>query len=254
MTALVVDDEPLAREELGFLLQSFPEVEVVGEASDGPEALERIEALEPDIVFLDVQMPGLNGLDVVREILGRNGRIPHIIFATAFDQYAVEAFEVNAADYLLKPVEKNRLAHSIDRARELTRSPGRESGRMERLLASIRDQASPPAKVLVRAAGRMILVDAADIVFASVKDGAVRIVATEFEGHSNYRTLDELQSALGDRLFWRPHRSFIVNIDRISEVVPWFKSNYQLRMSDRDRTTIPVSRAQTKRLRELFRL
>ena len=254
MTALLVDDEQLAREELGFLLRSFPEVEVLGEAADGPEALEQIEILEPDIVFLDVQMPGLNGLEVVREIMERRGRLPHIIFATAFDQYAVEAFEVNAADYLLKPVEKDRLGQSIERAREVMRSPRRESERMARLLSTLRDQASPPTKILVRVGGRMVLVDAEDLIFATVRKGSILLVATEFVGYSNYRTLDDLQSTLGDRVFWRPHRSYIVNINRIKEVVPWFKSNYQLLMSDRDRTKIPVSRAQTKQLRELFRL
>ncbi len=254
MTALLVDDEQLAREELGFLLKSFPEIEVLDEAADGPGALERIEALEPDIVFLDVQLPGLNGLEVVRELLARGMKLPHIVFATAYDQYAVEAFEVNAADYLLKPVEKERLERSVERARELVRSPVRESERMARLLSHIRDQAAPPTKILVRSGSRMVLVDAADVIFATVKDGTVRVVATELEGHSNYKTLDDLQSTLGDPLFWRAHRSFLVNINRIQEVVPWFKSTYQLRMSGRDQTEIPVSRAQTRRLRELFRL
>ena len=254
ITALLVDDEQLAREELGYLLRSFPEVSILGEAEDGPGALKRIDELKPDIVFLDVQMPGLNGLEVAREILARKRKPPHIIFATAFDQYAVEAFEVNAADYLLKPVETDRLGRSIERARELMRSPERESERVARLLRAIEDQATSPSKVLVRVRGRMILVDAADVIFASVRDGSVRIVATEFEGHTNYKTLDELQSTLSERHFWRPHRSFIVNIDRIKEVVPWFRSSYKLRMSDRERTGIPVSRAQTRRLRELFRL
>ncbi len=254
MTALVVDDEQLAREELRFLLRSFPKVEVVGEAADGPEALERIEELSPDVVFLDVQMPGLSGLGVVREILARGGTLPRIIFATAFDQYAVEAFDVNAADYLLKPVDRDRLGRSIRRAHELVHSPERESERMARLLASVRERTGPPAKVLVRTGIRMMLVDAGDVIFATVKDGSVRIVATEFEGHSNYKTLDDLQSTLSEPVFWRPHRSYIVNINRIKEVTPWFKSNYQLVMSDRDRTEIPVSRGQTKRLRELFRL
>lgn len=254
ITALLVDDEQLAREELGYLLRSFPEVTVLGEAEDGPGALERIQELQPDVVFLDVQMPGLSGLEVAREIMARRRKPPHIIFATAFDQYAVEAFEVNAADYLLKPVEIDRLGRSIERAWELMRSPERESERMARLLSALQEQATSPSKILVRVQGRMILVDAADVIFASVRDGGVRIVATEFEGHTNFKTLDELRSTLSDRRFWRPHRSFIVNIDRIKEVVPWFRSSYQLRMSDRDRTGIPVSRAQTKKLRKLFRL
>lgn len=254
MTALLVDDERLAREELGFLLKSIPEVEVVAEAADGPEALERIEALDPDIVFLDVQMPGLNGLEVVRELLARGTKLPHFVFATAFDQYAVEAFEVNAADYLLKPVDKTRLGRSIERAAALIGSPDRESERMARLLENMQVQAPPPTKVLVRLGPRMVLVDAADVIFATVRDGQVHVVAVELEGYSNYKTLDELQSTLGDAHFWRAHRSYLVNIDRISEVLPWFKSNYQLRMSDRAKTEIPVSRGQTKRLRELFRL
>ncbi len=254
MTALLVDDEQLAREELGFLLRSIPEIEVIDEAADGPGALERIEALEPDIVFLDVQMPGLNGLEVVRELLSRGSKLPYIVFATAFDQYAVEAFDVNAADYLLKPVDKERLERSVERARELIPSPDRESERMARLLSSIRAHTSPPTKVLIRTGVRMLLVDAADVIFATVDEGAIRIVATELDGHSNYKTLDELQETLGDAQFWRPHRSYIVNINRIQEVLPWFKSNYQLRMSDPEDTEIPVSRGQTKRLRELFRL
>lgn len=254
MTALVVDDEQLARDELAYLLRSFSDIELLGEAADGPGALESVATLQPDIVFLDVQMPGLNGLQVAREILKRGGKVPHIIFATAFEQYAVDAFEVNAADYLLKPVDRARLKRSIERARELLRSPDSESERMARLLDNMRSQSSPPVKVLVRVGERMILVAAKDVIFATVRDGTVRIVATEFEGHSNYKTLDDLQSTLGGRLFWRPHRSYIVNIDRIQEVVPWFKSSYQLLMSDRGRTRIPVSRAQTKRLRKLFRL
>ena len=254
MTAMLVDDEQLALEELSFLLKSFPEIEVVGQAVDGPSALERIEAIEPDIVFMDVRMPGLSGLGVVRELLARGAKLPHIVFATAYDQYAVEAFEVNAADYLLEPVDKARLGQSIVRARELLRSPSRESQRMASLLARMQAETAPPAKVLVRSGSRMVLVGAADVIFATVKDGAVHIVATDLDGYSNYKTLDDLQSTLGDRLFWRAHRSFLVNIDRIKEVIPWFKSSYHLRMKGGPQVEIPVSRAQTKRLRELFHL
>lgn len=254
MTALVADDEQLARDELGFLLRSYPDIEVLGEASDGPSALRGIRDLRPDIVFLDVQMPGLSGLEVAREIAETSSKPPHIVFATAFDHYAVEAFDVNAADYLLKPVEKERLSRSIQRAKELMGSPEDQAERMDRLLATIRTQAAPPKKVLVRIAERLLPVAAADVIFATVRSGAVRIVAAGFDGHSNFKTLDDLQSTLGDGLFWRPHRSYLVNIDRIQEVVPWFKSSYRLVMSDRDHSRIPVSRAQTKRLRELFRL
>ncbi len=254
MRALLVDDEQLAREELGFLLRSFPDVEVIGEASDGRAALAKIGETKPDIVFLDVQMPGLSGLEVARELLTREGPMPCVIFGTAFDHYAVEAFEVNAADYLLKPVERDRLERTIVRARELIRSPDRESERMARLLSTIRDHSTAPTKVLVRKDARLILVDASDVILARVQRGAIRIVATELNGYSNYKTLDELQSTLGDTNFWRPHRSYLININRIQEVLPWFNSTYQLRMSDPGHTEVPVSRGQTKRLRELFKL
>ena len=254
ITALLVDDEQLAREELGYLLSSFPGIKVLGEAVDGPEALQQITTLQPDIVFLDVDMPGLSGLQVVRKLLSSGSRLPHIIFATAYDQYAVEAFEVNAVDYLLKPIDKERLELSIQRARGLIRLPADNSNRMEELLSNFLDQTVVNTRLLVSFEGRMVLVNASDVIFASVKDGVVQIVATDLEGQSNYKALDDLQTTLTAPHFWRVHRSYLVNIDHIKEVVPWFRSSYQLRMSDRNQTEIPVSRAQTKQLRKLFQL
>ncbi len=254
MRALLVDDEKLARDELAFLLEDHPEVEIVGQAANGPEALKLIEQHSPDLVFLDVQMPGLDGIHVAKRVMRKGGKLPHFIFATAFDQYAVDAFEVDAADYLLKPIEKKRLAKSLERAKKLLDSPEDEASRVEQLLTRITSRTQAPTKLLLRANSRMLLVDAADVVYATIADGVITIVATYLEGLSNYRTIEELQSHLDPRTFWRPHRSYLVNIDRIKEVVPWFKSSYQLRMSDKGRAEIPVSRAQTKRLRELFRL
>lgn len=250
---LIVDDEKLARDELAFLLGDYPEIEIVGEASNGLEALEMIEAHEPDLVFLDVQMPGLDGLHVARQVIER-GDAPRFIFATAFDQYAVDAFDVDAADYLLKPIEKKRLDKAVERAKKLLDSVEDESSRVEELLSRITAQARPPAKLLVRSSSRMLLVDAGELIYATIADGAITITASELSGLSNYRTIEELQSHLDPQKFWRPHRSYLVNIDRIKEVVPWFKSSYQLRMDDPEETEIPVSRAQTKRLRELFKL
>ena len=254
LTALIVDDEQLAREELAFLLKAFPSLEVVGSAGDGLEALRLIEQKQPDIVFMDVQMPGLNGLEVVRELAGSGKAIPHFIFATAYDQYAVEAFEVNAVDYLLKPIEKERLAVSIERAHKLLGASTHEKTQVESLLAQIKSGLRQPTKVLLKSSNRMLLVDAGDVIYASIHDGLITIVSTHIEGQSNYKTIEDLQSNLDPATFWRPHRSYLVNIDKIQEVIPWFKSSYQLRMSDKRRTEIPVSRAQTKRLRELFKL
>lgn len=254
ISALIVDDEQLAREELAFLLKEHPEVEVVGEASNGIDAIRMIDEYEPDLVFLDVQMPGLDGLSVVRKMVERGGRLPHFIFATAFDQYAVEAFELAAADYVMKPIEKTRLKKSLDRARRLLESSDdTATGQVEKLLAQLSDIRSP-TKLLVRSGSRMLLVDEAELVYATIEEGVITVVASGIEGMANYRTIEELQSHLDPSLFWRPHRSFLVNINRIKEVIPWFKSSYQLRMNDRNETSIPVSRAQTKRLRELFKL
>ena len=166
---------------------------------------------------------------------------------------AVEAFEVNAVDYLLKPIEKERVAVSIERAQKLLEAPSSPS-RMEQLLSQIQHTIRPPSKLLVKSSKRMFLVDAGDVIYATIQDGLITIVSTYIEGESNYKTLEELQSNLDPNQFWRAHRSHLVNINRIKEVVPWFKSSYQLRMSDKRQTEIPVSRAQTKRLRELFKL
>ena len=252
--ALIVDDEKLARDELAFLLGSHPEIAVVGQAENGLEAVAMIDEYEPDLVFLDVQMPGLDGLSVARKVIERGGKLPHFVFVTAFDQYAVEAFEVNAADYLLKPIEEARLARSLERTRKAQAAPESETARVEQLLAQLQHHSNPPAKLLVRHGASMVLVDAADMIYATTDDGLITVVATSVEGVSNYRTIEELQQHLDPHVFWRAHRSYLVNINRIKEVVPWFKSTYQLRMADRKHTEVPVSRAQTKRLRELFKL
>jgi two-component system LytT family response regulator/two-component system response regulator LytT len=226
----------------------------VGEAENGLEAVAMIDEHEPDLVFLDVQMPGLDGLSVAREVIERGGKLPHFVFVTAFDQYAVEAFEVNAADYLLKPIEKARLERTLERTRKAQAAPDLETVRVERLLAQLQGQSRPPAKLLVRKGESMVLVDAGDVVYATTEGGAITVATISVQGVSNYRTIEELQQHLDPNLFWRAHRSYLVNIDRIQEVVPWFKSTYQLRMADKAQTEIPVSRAQTKRLRELFKL
>ena len=256
LSALIVDDEQLAREELAFLLKSFPQVEIVATAGDGIEALRLIEEHEPDLVFMDVQMPGLDGLSTVRKLIERGADLPRFIFATAYDQYAVEAFEVNAVDYLLKPIEKQRLAMSIERAQKLleTPAPSQDNSRMQQLLEQIQTGVRQRTKLLLKNSNRLFLVDADDVIYATIQDGLITIVSNYIEGHSNYRTIEELQSNLEPTTFWRVHRSYLVNINKIKEVVPWFRSSYQLRMSDKRQTEIPVSRAQTKRLRELFKL
>jgi two-component system, LytTR family, response regulator LytT len=250
ISALIVDDEQLAREELTYLLKDFPEVEVLDTASNGLEAVRMIEDLEPDLVFMDVQMPGLDGLGVIQRLQERKVPLPYFVLATAFDQYAVEAFRLDAIDYLLKPIEKERLALSIERAAKTVEAKQAAEPKPGETVRP----AVQRTKLLVRSGQRNLVVDANDVIYATIDDGLITVVTTHLEGQLNYRTIEELQSNLDPDVFWRVHRSYLVNINRIREVVPWFKSSFQLKMDDKKQTEIPVSRIQTKRLRTLLKL
>lgn len=259
ISALVVDDEQLAREELSFLLKDFPEVEILQAATNGLEAVKLIERLEPDLVFLDVQMPGLDGLGVIAKVRESGAGLPHFILTTAFDQYAVEAFRLEALDYLLKPVEKERLAETVARARRIIEDKHQAQEKAADAAAAanplpVAKSTIQRSKLLVRSNNRNLMVDAQDLIYATIDDGMITVVTSQFEGQSNYRTIEELQSNLDPNLFWRVHRSFLVNINKIKEVIPWFKSSFQLKMDDKKQTEIPVSRMQTRRLRELLKI
>jgi two-component system LytT family response regulator/two-component system response regulator LytT len=287
ITALIIDDEQLARDELRYLLESVGGVDVVAQGTNGIEAVDLIEEYRPDLVFLDVQMPGLDGFAVIQRLMDRNRQrtnaggetepLPQIVFATAYDQYAVRAFDVNAVDYLLKPFDSKRVQQAVERVRgrlavDGTNGSNGSNGNSARAAADspIESQldellrllnrphgaqrASQPAKLIVQAQSRLLLIDQAEICYAAIDEGVIRVVTQQFEGQSKCRTLEELLELLDPLVFWRAHRGFVVNINHIREVVPWFKSSYQLRMNDKRQTEIPVSRAQTKRLRELFNL
>ncbi len=255
ITTVIVDDEQPARDELAFLLKDFPEVEIVGQAKNGVEAVNLIVKLNPYLVFLDVQMPGLDGLGVVKKLIEKKGPLPYFVFATAYDSYAVQAFEVNALDYLLKPFARPRLEKAIARVRRLIETAEPTHEKLDRLVQMMESRpVAQKSKLVVKSAGHHFLVDSEDIIFASIEDGVISIVTRDFEGQSNFRTVEELQTNLDPRIFWRVHRSYLVNVNHIKEVVPWFKSSYQLRMQDRKQTEIPVSRAQTRKLRELLNL
>jgi two-component system, LytTR family, response regulator LytT len=254
LSAVIVDDEQLARDELSYLLKSVDDLNVVAQGRNGLEAVGLIKEHAPDLVFLDVQMPGLDGFGVIKKLLDKKIALPQIVFATAYDQYAVKAFEVNAIDYLLKPFDKKRVGLAVEKARKKIQSAAGGNEKLDTLVKLLEAQRPQNSKVLLRSAGRLLLVDQKDVCFASIEDGIISVVATHLEGQSNCRTLEELLTGLDSDMFWRAHRSFVVNINRIKEVVPWFKSSYQLRMDDKKQTEIPVSRAQTRRLRDLFGL
>jgi two-component system LytT family response regulator/two-component system response regulator LytT len=253
LRAIVVDDEQLARDELCFMLEELGGVEVVAQAGNGPEALAAVERLAPDVVFLDIQMPGLTGFEVAHQLVaGRSA--PSIVFVTAFDRYAIDAFEVNAVDYLLKPVDRARLEQAVERVRRRVSAELPLDDQVERIVQLVAGRQSRREQVAVKAGERFLLVQADEIIYASLVDDSINIVTSQVAGTSNLRTLDELQARLDPAVFWRVHRSHLVNINKIKEIVPWFSRNYILRMKDAKSTEIPVSRAQTKRLREYLKL
>ena len=253
LRALVVDDEQLARDELCYLLDEVGGVEIVGQAGNGPEALEAVATLVPELVFLDVQMPGFTGFEVARVLAGQE-RPPAVVFVTAYDEHAIKAFEVNAVDYLLKPVDANRLEGAVQRARRRRGEEQPLNDQLQRIVQLVESRQGQRNQVAVKAGERFLLVQAEEIIFASMADESINIVTGQIAGTCNFRTLDELQARLDPATFWRVHRSHLVNINKIKEIVPWFSRNYILRMKDAKGTEIPVSRSQTRRLREYLKL
>jgi two-component system LytT family response regulator/two-component system response regulator LytT len=256
LRAVVVDDEQLARDEVCFLLGEIGGVEVVGQAANGVEALDVVSAESPDLVFLDVQMPGLSGFEVARR-LAEAGSAAQLVFVTAFDQHAIHAFEVNAVDYVLKPLEVARLTTALERVRRRLaseRGPARPAAELDRLLQLLAQRQEHREQLAVKIADRFLLIQADEVVHASVDNDVITVVTNSLSGTSNYRTLDELQARLDPAVFWRVHRSHLVNINKIKEIVPWFSRNFILKMKDAKGSEIPVSRSQTKRLREYLKL
>ena len=258
MRTIIVDDEELARNELAFLLEQVGGIEVVGRAGNGVSAIKLIEELSPDLVLLDIQIPGLTGFEVARQLVEQKVE-SRIVFVTAFDQYAVEAFEVNAVDYLLKPVEPARLEQTIQRVRRwmaMDHKPQQSqvNADLGRMVQWISERQNRREQLAVKVGERFLLVNTDDVIYASLADEIISIVTQALVGTSNCRTLDELQGHLDPAVFWRVHRSHLVNINKIREIIPWFSRNFILKMRDAKATEIPVSRSQTKRLREHLNL
>lgn len=260
LRVLIVDDESLAREEIAYLLGRQDDVEVVGQAADGTQALRLVEELSPDLVLLDIQMPGLGGLEVARRLAARAGP-PQIVFVTAYDQYALDAFAVSAIDYLLKPIEPARLEQTMARVRKRVEGDRRPADvadltndSVQRLVQLVAERQTRRERLAIKVGERLLLVATEEMIYASVVDDTILVVTGQVTGTSNYRTLDELHAHLDPAVFWRVHRSHLVNINKIKEIVPWISRNYILRMRDAKATEIPVSRSQTKRLRDYLGL
>ncbi|OGG43804.1 MAG: hypothetical protein A3F84_20105 [Candidatus Handelsmanbacteria bacterium RIFCSPLOWO2_12_FULL_64_10] len=252
ITTVIADDEQLARDELCFLLKDFPEVTLLDRAANGVEALEMIDRLAPDLAMLDVQMPGLTGFQVVEQLLQR-GRLPHIVFITAYDQYALKAFEVNATDYLLKPIERARLSAAIQKVKERMEASESVQDRIASLLDALRGQRRYLSRLSVRGTGKVLLIDASEAVYATVEEGAIYVATPSARWMTSYRTLEELEADLDPQVFCRTHRSYLVNIQQVAEIIPWFSGTYHLKMKDETGTEVPLSRTHAKKLRKILK-
>ncbi len=245
MRVLVVDDEELARARIKELLADIPDVEVAGEAENGLLAVDAVGELEPDVVILDIQMPGMDGFEVVEALTC----VPLVIFATAFDEYAIKAFEVNSVDYLLKPISRERLGEAIERARSLLDDTHELDDQMARLAGLIRSR--DVRRLPVLKGKKIVLVDLDDIVWIGV-EGELVFVHTASEKYMMNATMAELESRLDARVFFRSHRSSIVNLNHVKEIVPWFSGKYKIVVDDERKSELVLSRARAKGLREIL--
>lgn len=260
LKALIVDDEYPARQELRYVLSNFDNVEIVGEATNAQEALALIKALDYQILFLDISMPGMSGLELGAAIQELPKR-PFIIFVTAYDEYAVSAFEVNAVDYLLKPVEPNRMKKAIDKVFKIS-----QEAHVSEVAACQEGQAAREAetksgqqtqtqikidRIPAEKQGKTILVNESDIFYAFTEQDYVYIKTCTDKLFTRF-TLKELEARLNPQIFFRTHRCYLVNLHKVKEIVPFFNGTYNLIVEDKERSEVPVSRAQAKKLRKIL--
>jgi len=262
LKALIVDDEYPARQELRYALDSFENIEIVGEAANAQEALALIKALDYQVLFLDISMPGMSGLELGAAIQELPKR-PYIIFVTAYDEYAVSAFDVNAVDYILKPFEPERLKKAIRKVMMITSGITSVSGvpadgvngqaEHENGVAPDRQEEAPikidriPAEIQ----GKTMLVSESDIFYAFTEQDNVYIKIFADKLLTRF-TLKELESRLDSRVFFRTHRCYLANLHKVKEIVPFFNGTYNLIVEDKERSEVPVSRAQAKKLRKIL--
>ncbi|HTS30771.1 MAG TPA: LytTR family DNA-binding domain-containing protein [Bryobacteraceae bacterium] len=247
MRTIIVDDEEPARIRLRRLLTAHAEIDVVGEARDGLEAVQKIEELQPDLLFLDIELPGLTGFEVL-QALPPNVTLPLVIFATGYDQHALAAFEANALAYLLKPVEPERLAQAVERASKLSAVSGGREREREHVLRAMRESPKVLRQVVCRKRDRVVLMPPEQILWFQVEDGLVKAHTGAETFWVNYQ-LGELEASLPEELFFRARREVLVNLTRIKEIKPYFKSGFLLVMSDAAATEIVVSERQVRTMR-----
>ena len=250
---LIVDDEHPARDELRFLLSRYPDIEVIGEADSASTAVAAIRRTQPDLIFLDIQLGSRDGFEVVRELQG-TARMPLVVFATAYDHYAVRAFEESAVDYVLKPLAPDRLDRTIERVRSLLKEQSRPKQELEHRLQSLLAglaSTGERVRISVEKSGRIQLLSPGEIVYCSCEANRI-MVHTRDNSLPLYgiATMDRLAEHLGQAPFFRAHRAVLVNLDHIAEFSPWFNGKYNLIMNDAQRTEITVSRTRVKAFKE----
>jgi DNA-binding LytR/AlgR family response regulator len=256
LKALIVDDEYPARQELRFALSNFGSIEVVGEATNAQEALTLINALDYQILFLDISMPGMTGLEL-GAIIQEMPKQPYIIFITAYDEYAVQAFDVNAVDYLLKPFEPIRLKKAIDKVIKMTQeAPAAEAYLQENPEFETKPAVSAEVQIKIdripaEKHGKTFLVSESDIVYAYTEQDYIYIKTETDRLYARF-TLKELEARLNPAIFFRTHRCFLVNLHKVKEIVPFFNGTYNLIVEDEECSEVPVSRAQAKKLRRIL--
>ena len=245
LRTLIVDDESPARERLKRLLASIEGIELIGEAASGIQAVEMIERERLDLVLLDIQMPGLDGFEVIEALQDP----PLVIFVTAYDEYAIRAFEVNALDYLLKPFSRERLAKAVRRAQEALAEERDFPARLGPLLESLAAQGRYLTRLAVRDRDRIRVLDVDEVDWIGI-EGEQVMVYVEDRAYSIRRTLAELETRLDPAQFFRAHRSAIVNLSRVKEIIPWFKGTHKLRLTTG--AEVDLSRARARTLRKLL--
>lgn len=261
LRALLVDDESPARKELRFLLQDYSDLQIVGEAANAIEALELINSLDYSVVFLDIDMPGLKGIDLARQLKERENA-PAIIFITAHEEFAVDAFCVNALDYLLKPINPKRLEQAL---KKVFKRSAATSNQPSPPLEPSPDQANAPGStpandtsmprllevIPVEQRGKTILLRPEEIIYIYTDKDSV-FAKTQKESYLTRFTLKDLEARLSPSLFFRSHRCYLVNIKRMRELIPYFNGTYTVVVDDQERSEIPVSRTQSRKLKEIL--
>ncbi|PLW76868.1 LytR/AlgR family response regulator transcription factor [Cohaesibacter celericrescens] len=251
---LIVDDEAPARDELKFLLSSHALIDVIGEAGSAAQAIDLCQQSKPDLVFLDIQMPGQDGFDVIRTLADCLPSPPLFVFITAYDSYAVKAFEASAVDYILKPVSQSRLATTIDRAVKLLHERQMPlQQQIESLLSQVTDKrpTPKPSRVSVEKNGRIRLIDPAEIIYCAYEDN--RIMAYRFDSVLpiyGIASMDRMEEHLANSGFFRAHRATLVNLNAIREFSPWFNGKYSLVMNDQTGSELTVSRSRVKEFKD----